>query len=58
MGPGKYENVGESQSVLIMNDPTISTRTRDGSLLRSFGHSVSTVPAPQAVGALSPRALV
>jgi hypothetical protein len=28
MGPGKYENVGKSQSVLMMIDPIISTRTR------------------------------
>jgi hypothetical protein len=28
MGPGKYENVGKSQSVLVMIDPIISTRTR------------------------------
>jgi hypothetical protein len=28
MGLGKYENVGKSQSVLIMIDPIISTRTR------------------------------
>jgi hypothetical protein len=28
MGSQTYENVGESQSVLIMNDPIISTRTR------------------------------
>jgi hypothetical protein len=28
MGPEKYENVGESQSVLIIIDPIISTRTR------------------------------
>jgi hypothetical protein len=28
MGSQKYENVGESQSLLIMNDPIISTRTR------------------------------
>jgi hypothetical protein len=28
MGPGKCESVGKSQSVLIMIDPTISTRTR------------------------------
>jgi hypothetical protein len=28
MGPGKYENVGKSQSVLIMNDPIIFIRTR------------------------------
>jgi hypothetical protein len=33
MGPGKYENVGKSQAVLIMNDPIVSTRTRI--LLRS-----------------------
>jgi hypothetical protein len=30
MGPGKYENVGESQSVLIIINPIISTRTRNG----------------------------
>jgi hypothetical protein len=29
MGPGKYENVGESQSLLIMNDLIISPRTRN-----------------------------
>jgi hypothetical protein len=29
MGSQKYENVGESQSLLIMNDPIISTRTRN-----------------------------
>eukprot|EP01047_Picozoa_sp_COSAG01_P027360 COSAG01_NODE_1803_length_9197_cov_11.062321_5_plen_161_part_00 len=28
MGSQKYENVGESQSLLIMNDPIISPRTR------------------------------
>jgi hypothetical protein len=28
MGPGKYENVGKSQSVLIMINPIIFTRTR------------------------------
>jgi hypothetical protein len=28
MGPGKYESVEKSQSVLIMIDPIISTRTR------------------------------
>jgi hypothetical protein len=28
MGPGKYENVGKSQPVLLMIDPTIFTRTR------------------------------
>jgi hypothetical protein len=28
MGPGKYENVGNSQSVLIMTNPIIFTRTR------------------------------
>jgi hypothetical protein len=28
MGPVKYENVGKSQSVLIMIDPSIFTRTR------------------------------
>jgi hypothetical protein len=28
MGSQKYENGGESQSLLIMNDPIISTRTR------------------------------
>jgi hypothetical protein len=27
MGPGKYESVGKSQSVLIMIDPMIFTRT-------------------------------
>jgi hypothetical protein len=28
MGPGKYVNVGKSQSVLIMINPIISPRTR------------------------------
>eukprot|EP01047_Picozoa_sp_COSAG01_P056095 COSAG01_NODE_6320_length_3737_cov_2.088785_4_plen_298_part_00 len=28
MGPGKYENVGESQPALIMHDPMISPRAR------------------------------
>eukprot|EP01047_Picozoa_sp_COSAG01_P006280 COSAG01_NODE_227_length_21107_cov_85.615099_10_plen_181_part_00 len=28
MGPGKYENVGKSQSVLMMINPIIFTRTR------------------------------
>ena len=28
MGPGKYEHVGKSQSVLIMINPIIFTRTR------------------------------
>eukprot|EP01047_Picozoa_sp_COSAG01_P036291 COSAG01_NODE_2830_length_6998_cov_17.705754_4_plen_100_part_00 len=28
MGPGTYENVGESQSVFIMINPIISIRTR------------------------------
>eukprot|EP01047_Picozoa_sp_COSAG01_P111201 COSAG01_NODE_39994_length_469_cov_0.835135_1_plen_38_part_10 len=28
MGSQKYRNAGESQSVLIMIDPIISTRTR------------------------------
>eukprot|EP01047_Picozoa_sp_COSAG01_P043292 COSAG01_NODE_3835_length_5649_cov_36.487474_5_plen_71_part_00 len=28
MGSQTYENGGESQSLLIMNDPMISTRTR------------------------------
>jgi hypothetical protein len=27
MGPGKYENVGKSQSVLVMINPMISPRT-------------------------------
>jgi hypothetical protein len=27
MGPGKYEIVGESQAVLVMNDPIITPRT-------------------------------
>jgi hypothetical protein len=31
MAPGKYNNVGESQSVLLMDDPIISTRTRTSS---------------------------
>eukprot|EP01047_Picozoa_sp_COSAG01_P077095 COSAG01_NODE_13763_length_1538_cov_2.806810_1_plen_51_part_10 len=30
LGPGNYENVGESQSVLMMIDPMIFTRTRRG----------------------------
>jgi hypothetical protein len=29
MGPGNYESVGKSQSVLVMIDPIISTRTRN-----------------------------
>jgi hypothetical protein len=28
MGPVKYETAGESQTLLIMNDPIIFTRTR------------------------------
>jgi hypothetical protein len=32
MGPGKYENVGKSQSVFIMIDPIISPRTRASGL--------------------------
>eukprot|EP01047_Picozoa_sp_COSAG01_P029837 COSAG01_NODE_2061_length_8482_cov_6.301925_2_plen_89_part_00 len=28
MGPGRYENVGKSQSVLIVINPMIFTRTR------------------------------
>jgi hypothetical protein len=28
MGPGKYDSVGKSQSVLIMINPIIFTRTR------------------------------
>jgi hypothetical protein len=35
MGPGKYENVRESQSVLIIIDPIISTRTRSQYVLIS-----------------------
>jgi hypothetical protein len=27
-GPGKYESVGKSQPVIMMINPTISTRTR------------------------------
>jgi hypothetical protein len=30
MGPGKYEHVGKSQSVLMMINPIIFTRTRMG----------------------------
>jgi hypothetical protein len=39
MGPGKDENVGKSQSVLIMIDPIIFTRsrTRDGRFQRCLG---------------------
>jgi hypothetical protein len=32
MGLGKYENVGESQSVLIITNPMISTHTRSGNI--------------------------
>jgi hypothetical protein len=31
MGPGNYENVGKSQSVLLMINPSISSRTRTSS---------------------------
>eukprot|EP01049_Picozoa_sp_SAG25_P001713 SAG25_NODE_81_length_16694_cov_8.663332_3_plen_115_part_00 len=34
MGPGKYECVGKSQSVLVMTDPIIFTGTRRGGVGR------------------------
>jgi hypothetical protein len=39
MGPGKDENVGKSQPVLIMIDPIIFTRscTRDGRFNGAWG---------------------
>eukprot|EP01047_Picozoa_sp_COSAG01_P097828 COSAG01_NODE_28099_length_669_cov_1.045614_1_plen_101_part_10 len=37
MGPGKYERVGKSQSVLIMIDPMISPRTRESPFVRRGG---------------------
>eukprot|EP01047_Picozoa_sp_COSAG01_P019604 COSAG01_NODE_1095_length_11714_cov_9.062930_3_plen_230_part_00 len=38
MGPGKYEDVGKSQSVIVMINPIISTRTR---ILYGFSCSLS-----------------
>jgi hypothetical protein len=57
MGPGKYENVDKSQSVLIMIDPIISPRTRSllfvlikrmrqaSAGLRLASHTIQSAPA-------------
>jgi hypothetical protein len=50
MGAQKHGNVGESQSVLIKNGPTISPRTRRSSprsgTARSYGSCTSTTLCP------------
>jgi hypothetical protein len=47
MGPGKHENVGNSQSVLVMIHPIISTRTR--SLARGNAPARCPTATPHAV---------
>jgi hypothetical protein len=49
MGPVNYENVGESQAVLIMIDPIISTRTRSWLRSRSPPSSVRVHEVAQLV---------
>jgi hypothetical protein len=43
MGPGKYENIGKSQPVLIVDGPIISPRTR----IHSHRHLVTLTGAPE-----------
>jgi hypothetical protein len=58
MGPGKHENVGESQSVLIMINRMISSRTRTAlrwEALHCMGSGVQPFPAVPAQDRIGSR---